>query len=99
MASSSRIAIVFGVGPNVGAKVAQQFTTDGYKVTVVSRSGNGVDASSVALSIVADLTDPKSVHGVFEEVRTKLGEPNLVVYNGMRSHRQHQISTRGPKFF
>ncbi|MCJ1463762.1 hypothetical protein MMC07_002371 [Pseudocyphellaria aurata] len=79
--ASSRVAIVFGVGPNVGAKVAQQLTTDGYKVAAVSRSGNGLDASSVALSIVADLTDPKTVRGVFEEVRTKLGEPNVVVYN------------------
>lgn len=84
MASTSRVAIVFGVGPNIGAKVAQQFTTDGYKVAAVSRSGKGLDAGSVALSITADLTDPKTVHAVFEEVRSELGEPIVVVYNGMR---------------
>lgn len=98
MASSSRVAIVFGVGANVGAKVAQRFTTDGYKVATVSRSGKGIDASSVALSINADLTDPKVVHGVFEEVRSKLGEPIVVVYNGMRSHRYQNVSTQVQKF-
>lgn len=83
MASTSRVAIVFGVGPNIGAKVAQQFTTDGYKVAAVSRSGKGLDAGSVALSITADLTDPKTVHAVFEEVRSELGEPIVVVYNAV----------------
>ena len=85
MASFSRVATIFGAGANVGAKVAQQFTSNGYKVAAVSRSGKGLDASSAALSITANLTDPKAIHGVFEEVRSKLGEPSVVVYNGMKS--------------
>lgn len=83
-ASTSRVAIVFDVRPNVGAKVAQQFTTDGYKVAAVSRSNKGLDAGNVALSIKANLTDLKTVHAVFEEVRSELGEPIVVVYNSMR---------------
>lgn len=84
MASSPRVAVVLGAGSNVGAKVAQQLTSEGYKVAAVSRSGKGVDSNGVALSVAADLADASAVNGIFEEVRTKLGEPNVVVYNGRR---------------
>lgn len=84
MASSPLVAVVLGAGSNVGAKVAQQLGSDGYKVATVSRSGKGGESNNVALSIAADLVDPSAVSGIFEEVRTKLGEPSVVVYNGRR---------------
>jgi len=79
---ASRVAIVLGAGPNIGTKVAERFTSAAYKVAVVSRSGKSVPPSTAALSIAADLTDPDKVHSIFEEVRKKLGEPSVVVYNG-----------------
>lgn len=83
MATSSHVAVVFGVGPNVGMKVVQQFTSEGYEVAAISRSGKGTGSSKAALSITAELLDPRAVHGVYE-VRANLGESSLVVYNGMR---------------
>jgi NAD(P)-dependent dehydrogenase (short-subunit alcohol dehydrogenase family) len=82
MAASLRVAIVLGAGPNVGTKVAERFTSAGYKVAVVSRSGKSVPSSTAALSIAADLAAPEKVHSTFKEVREKLGEPSVVVYNG-----------------
>lgn len=78
----AKVVVVLGAGPNVGTKVAEKFTSSGYEVAVVSRSGKSVPSSIAALSIAADFTHPESVHGVFEEVRSKLGEPSVVVYNG-----------------
>ena len=34
------------------------------------------------LSLQADFTDPKSIKAIFDEVKQKLGVPNVVVYNG-----------------
>ena len=82
MAVSSRVLMVLGAGPNVGTKVAERFTSAGYKVAVVSRSGKSVPPSIAALSVAADLTDPLGVRSTFEQVREKLGEPSVVVYNG-----------------
>jgi NAD(P)-dependent dehydrogenase (short-subunit alcohol dehydrogenase family) len=82
MAASSRVVFVLGAGPNVGSKVAERFTSAGYKVAVASRSGKTVPSSTAALSIATDLTDPEKVNSTFEEVRKKLGEPSVVVYNG-----------------
>ena len=84
MAVSSRVVAILGAGPNVGNKVAERFTAAGYKVAVVSRSGKSIPTTIAALSLSADFKNPKIVHGVFEEVRKKLGEPSVVVYNGSR---------------
>ncbi len=83
MGVSSGVVAVLGAGANVGHRVAERFTTAGYKVAVVSRSGNSVPSTIAALSLSADFTNPKTVHQVFEKVREKLGEPSVVVYNGM----------------
>ena len=83
MTSVARILLILGAGPNVGAKVAQKFTSTGYRVAIASRTGAEVPPSTAALSIAADLADPPSIHSVFEEVRAKLGEPSVVVYNGV----------------
>lgn len=82
MAQSSRVALILGSGPNVGAHVAERFNAAGYEVAVVSRSGKHPDPKTVALTIKADLVDPAAVREAFEEVRAKLGEPNVVIYNG-----------------
>jgi len=82
MAASSRVVFVLGAGPNIGTRVAERFTSAGYKVAVASRSGKSVPSSTAALSIAADLTDPEKVNSTFEEVRKTLGEPSVVVYNG-----------------
>ncbi len=84
MAVSSRVVAILGAGPNVGNKVAERFTAAGYKVAVLSRSGKSIPTTIAALSLSADFKNPKIVHGIFEEVRKKLGEPSVVVYNGMR---------------
>ncbi|EGR44646.1 uncharacterized protein TRIREDRAFT_112014 [Trichoderma reesei QM6a] len=78
---TAKIAIVFGYGPRVGAAVASAFAARGYKVAVVSRSGNA-DATNDYLSIKADLSDARNVEGVFARVTNELGLPSVVVYNG-----------------
>ncbi|KAL7931539.1 NAD(P)-binding protein [Trichoderma chlorosporum] len=78
---ASKVVLIFGYGPRIGAAVARAFSDRGYKVAVVCRSKTLDDTAKDYLSIKADLSDAHNVEGVFAEVREKLGTPSVVVYN------------------
>jgi len=79
---SSPILLVLGAGNNVGLRAASYFAKQGFRVAVVSRSISARDHPSY-FTLNADLSDPRSVDTVFEQVRRKLGEPNVVIYNAV----------------
>jgi len=78
---SKPIILILGAGPNIGLGVAQVFRKAGYKIAAVSRSTPTSIAEATDLSIKADFTKPESIEAVFDEVRSQLGEPSVVVYN------------------
>lgn len=82
MAQSSRIVLLLGSGPNLGAHISRKFISAGYQVAAVSRSGKHPEPDTISLTVKANLAEPKNVNRIFEEVRAKLGEPSVVVYNG-----------------
>jgi NAD(P)-dependent dehydrogenase (short-subunit alcohol dehydrogenase family) len=81
---ASKVVLIFGFGPRIGFAVARAFTSQGYKVAVVSRTQKTTDGGSDYLWIKADLSDAFSVEGVFTTVKSKLGTPSVVIYNGKR---------------
>jgi NAD(P)-dependent dehydrogenase (short-subunit alcohol dehydrogenase family) len=79
--ATERIILVLGAGGNVGSQVAKRFASEGYKVAVASRRGTSPEPSYLAIK--ANLSAPKTVEGVFEQVKKEFGSPpNIVVYNG-----------------
>ncbi|KAL7914277.1 NAD(P)-binding protein [Trichoderma velutinum] len=78
---SSKVVLIFGYGPRIGAAVARAFASRGYKVAVVCRSDKVADTPGDYLSIRADLSNAYNVEDVFAQVRDKLGIPSVVVYN------------------
>jgi hypothetical protein len=84
MASPNQnILLVLGAGPNVGLSLTQHFSKVGsYKTILVSRNPSPSLKESCDLVISADFEDAKCIHGIFEEVKKKIGVPNVVVYNG-----------------
>lgn len=78
---SSRIALILGAGPRTGRGLAQGFSKAGYAVVTVSRTPRDYDGTA-KLAISADFTDSASIPSVFDQVRAKLGEPEVVIYNG-----------------
>jgi hypothetical protein len=84
MASPNQnILLVLGAGPNVGRSIAQHFSKVGsYKTILVSRNPSTSIKESCDLVISADFEDAKCINGIFEEVKEKIGVPNVVVYNG-----------------
>ena len=79
---SSPVALIFGAGKNIGAGVAKALAGAGYKVAVASRTSQHDLSGPSYLHTTCDLADPSSVEQTFEDVRQKLGQPSVVVYNG-----------------
>jgi NAD(P)-dependent dehydrogenase (short-subunit alcohol dehydrogenase family) len=78
--ASTRIVLILGAGPRVGAAIAGTFANNGYKVAVASRSGKA--SSEGYLSLKADFSKPDSIPEVFSAVRSHFNAaPNVVVYN------------------
>ena len=95
---SSRVALIIGagslpvsfgilvnlklyIGPRVGTSVAQYFLSTGYKVVLASRKGENLGFNQ-AVGVKLDLNNPHEVTKVYKEIREKVGEPTVVLYNG-----------------
>jgi NAD(P)-dependent dehydrogenase (short-subunit alcohol dehydrogenase family) len=85
----SKVAVVLGVGPGLGAAVAHRFAREGFAVALMARSEEKLTAiqteiekgGGTALSISADATDPASMTSAFNQVQQQLGTPEVFVYN------------------
>jgi NAD(P)-dependent dehydrogenase (short-subunit alcohol dehydrogenase family) len=76
------VVLILGAGPRIGASVAEKFASEGYKVALVSRSGNGTKTTEHVLSLKADFTKPDSIPALFEAVKTEFHvSPSVVIYN------------------
>jgi NAD(P)-dependent dehydrogenase (short-subunit alcohol dehydrogenase family) len=86
---NGKVAAVLGVGPGLGAAVARRFAREGFSVGLMARGEASLTATrekvegsgGTALAVAADATDAASVASAFDQVREKLGEPEVFVYN------------------
>ncbi|CAK7235579.1 hypothetical protein SCUCBS95973_009316 [Sporothrix curviconia] len=80
---SAPVALILGAGARVGQSVARAFAAEGYRIALVARSApkKDADGKQAYLHIKADLADPSSVAGIFDQVKKQLGVPQVVVYN------------------
>jgi NAD(P)-dependent dehydrogenase (short-subunit alcohol dehydrogenase family) len=89
MQDTDKIAVVVGAGPGLGASVALRFAKEGYAVALLARSTDKLRdleqritaAKGRAVSVAADATVAGSTTAAFAEIRTKLGDPAVLVYN------------------
>ena len=85
----SKLALVIGAGPGLGAAVARRFAREGFTVGAVARRRETVepiarsitDAGGRGRAFAADATDPAAVAALLAEVRSELGAPDVLVYN------------------
>jgi NAD(P)-dependent dehydrogenase (short-subunit alcohol dehydrogenase family) len=85
-----RTALIVGAGPGISASVARGLAAAGLRVGLGARNADKLTPLATeirAQTFVVDATDPAGVAHLFEEVDTRLGEPDVVVYNASaRAH-------------
>src|SRR5690242_19244072 len=78
--------LVAGVGPGLGIAVARRFAREGYRVAMLARSRERLDALAAQaperlVAIPCDVTDPAGVSAAFEETERRLGPLVCAVFN------------------
>jgi 3-oxoacyl-[acyl-carrier protein] reductase len=75
---TSRTVLVTGGNRGIGYAIAAEFLSQGHRVAVTARSGEGPEGT---LTVRADVTDAASIDAAFTEVEEKLGAVEVVVAN------------------
>jgi 3-oxoacyl-[acyl-carrier protein] reductase len=76
--TTPRTVLITGGNRGIGYAIAQQFVSDGHRVAVTARSGEGPEGS---VTVRADITDTASIDRAFTEVEEALGPIEVVVAN------------------
>lgn len=76
--STGRVVLVTGGNRGIGRAIAVRFVSEGYRVAVTARSGEGPEGT---LTVRADVTDSAAVDAAFTEVEAQLGPVEIVVAN------------------
>lgn len=76
--AQARTVLVTGGNRGIGFAIAQQFVTDGHRVAVTARSGEGPEGS---VTVRADVTDGDSLDQALQSVEEQLGPVEVVVAN------------------
>lgn len=79
------IAAVVGVGPGNGEAIARAFSGAGWRVGLLARRAERIEALASELAgaaaIRCDVSDPKSVARAFADLRGKLGDVDTLLFN------------------
>ncbi|MFQ6200066.1 SDR family NAD(P)-dependent oxidoreductase [Streptomyces sp. NPDC000405] len=84
---------IFGAGPGLGVSIAQRFAPEGFRVALVARRKDRLDALVDQLSaevidtagFTADLSVPKEIPTVIEAIRERFGRIDVVEYGPIPS--------------
>jgi len=82
------VAAVIGVGAGLGTALAQRFASE-YDVALVARERSKLEelagrldaAGGRALAVAADISKGEQIHAAFEQIRAKLGDIHILLYN------------------
>jgi NAD(P)-dependent dehydrogenase (short-subunit alcohol dehydrogenase family) len=87
--SETKVCVVVGVGPGLGASAARRFAREGFDVALVARRKEALDPVAAdiealgrrALAVPSDASDPVAVQRAYAEIERDLGAPAVLVYN------------------
>jgi len=89
----SRVIAIFGAGPGLGASIARRFAAEGFRVALVARRKDRLDAlvdelaaeSIEAAGFTADLAAPDEIPAVVAAIRERFGRIDVVEYGPIPS--------------
>lgn len=84
-ATTGKVCAVFGFGPKVGASVSKKWSSEGYRVALVSRSLEKLVAASkdipYSTPFACDVTMPKDIDKTIAAIESDLGPIDVLVWN------------------
>jgi len=84
---SEPTVLVSGVGPGTGKAIVQRFAAGGYRVAMLARNRERLDAYereiTNASGFVCDVADQDQVAAAVAAVRAKLGSPQVLIHNAV----------------
>jgi len=79
------VCVIVGAGPGNGAAFARAFSRAGYKVALLARGRESLDALAAEIAgtraYVYDAGSPEAAEQAFARIRTELGPPRTLIYN------------------
>lgn len=81
------VALVSGVGPGTGRAIVERFVRGGYRVAMLARNRERLDAFAReipdTLAVTCDVADATQVDSAVSRVRKELGAPEVLVHNAV----------------
>ena len=77
-------ALIVGAGPGISTSVARGLAAAGLKVGLAARNADKLAAFAGEIgaeTFAVDASDPAAVEQLFKDADTRLGEPDVVMYN------------------
>lgn len=85
IAAASKVCAVFGFGPKIGASVARKWSSEGYKVAIMSRKLEKLVAAEKVIpnskGFACDVTLPESIDETIASIESDLGPIDVLVWN------------------
>ncbi len=95
MATEYSKALIVGSGSGLSASLARLFAREGFKIALAARNTEklaSLCSSTGATAFACDATDADQVAQLFQNVESKMGEPDVVIYNASARSRGPFIS-------
>ncbi|MGW0704433.1 SDR family NAD(P)-dependent oxidoreductase [Streptomyces sp. NPDC002643] len=98
----SKVIAVFGAGPGLGASVARRFAREGFRVALVARCKDRLDALVEQLTaegietagFTADLSRPAEVPALIVAIRDRFGRIDVVEYGPISGEQGFSPATK-----
>ena len=82
---AERVCVIVGAGPGNGLAFAKRFATDGYRVALVGRRREALEALAAevpgSVAVPGDAGDPGSLGAAFAAIRDRVGPVDVLLYN------------------
>src|SRR5258707_4885133 len=98
----TRVAVITGVGPGLGAALARRFARDGFSLALIARSRHFIDQLAQelpsAMAVTADVSKPADIASAIKEVRKELGVIGVLIHNASSASGNGVIDTTPEQF-